>query len=209
MVSICPFLCPLEAMCPAAYAVCILLQRLFFSVPWCLKWSFGFSSEWGPYSINQNVIAITRQRFEVKLLECELSWSTSMHKRLDSQEELPSGECLLAGEGGFPMVEKVLSLVRSLPNSSGAFREWFFWPKTDYFSFTFFCFISNHTYFINFTIKHLYPKRTKAVCLSCLGKRTRWSQKPSNESASWITPAIFGMSWGNYWCILWLGVRIF
>lgn len=30
IVSICPFLCPLEAMSPAAHAVCILLQRIFF-----------------------------------------------------------------------------------------------------------------------------------------------------------------------------------
>lgn len=112
MFSICPFLCPLEAMSPAVHAVCILLQRLF-SAPWCLKRSFGFSSEWSPYSINQNVIAITRQCFEVKLLECELSWSTSMHKRLDSQIVLPSGECLF--RGAFLVVEKVLCLVQITP----------------------------------------------------------------------------------------------
>lgn len=52
--------------------------------------------------MNQNVFAVTRQRFEVILLECELSWSTSMHKRLDSQEVLPSGECLL--RGAFPVL---------------------------------------------------------------------------------------------------------
>lgn len=176
MVSIYPFLCPLEAMSPAAHDVCILLQRLF-SVPWCLKRSFGFSSEWSPYSRNQNVIAIKRQRFEVKLLECELSWSTSIHKRLDSQKVLPSGECLLGGgvgRGASLWWKRCFLQCRSLPNSSGALKEQFFWPRRGYFStFTFFCFISNHTYFINFTIEHLYPERTKALCLSGLGKRTR------------------------------------
>lgn len=99
--------------CPLLLMLFVSYSKGFFSVPWCLKRSFGFSPEWSPYSINLNVIAITRQCFEVKLLECELSWSTSMHKRLDSQIVFPSGECLF--RGAFLVVEKVLCLVQITP----------------------------------------------------------------------------------------------
>lgn len=62
--------------------------------------------------------------------------------------------------GAFLVVEKVL-WCRSLPNSSGALREWFFWLRTDYFSSTFFCVISNHTYFYKFYYKASVSKKNQ------------------------------------------------